>query len=140
MFLTTWYKTLVNLTSVDGWAYVAILCMVVLIALVLVYLFSDTIWLRKVGFYGGLLSMFLLVFANIFAIQQRSTLLDRSGAVIITPSASIRKSPSATTQEETILHEGTKVRITDKSIKGWYGIRIADGRDGWVEHKNVEVI
>lgn len=140
MFLMTWYKTLVNLTSVNGWAYIAIICLIAVIMLVLIYLFSDTIWLRKIGFFGGILSIVLFVAANVFAMQQRSTQVNRTGAVIISSSASICKSPSKTSQEETILHEGTRVEIIDKSIKGWYGIRIADGREGWIELKNVEVI
>lgn len=140
MFINTWYKALVNLMSVDGWAYTAIVCMIVVIMLVLLYLFSDTIWLRKVGFFGGVLAFILFIAANIFAFQQRTTLLERTGAVVISPSASIRKNPSTTAAEETLLHEGTRVEITDRTVNGWYGIRIADGREGWIENKNVEVI
>ncbi len=140
MFLVTWYKSLVNLMSVDGWAYTAIFCMIVIIMLVLIYLFSDTIWLRKVGFFGGIIFFLLFIASNIFALQQRSTLLHRNGAVIISSSATIRKNPATSAPEETILHEGTRVEIIDRSMNGWYGIRIADGREGWIENKNVEVI
>ena len=140
MFLTTWCKSLINLMSVDGWAYSAIICMIVVIILVLVYLFSDVIWMRKIGFFCGIFCFLLFLASNFFAMQQRRMILLRTGAVVISPSASIRKTPATTAAEETILHEGTHVEITDQSMEGWYGIHIADGRDGWIEKKNVEII
>ena len=39
-----------------------------------------------------------------------------------------------------ILHEGTKVTIIDASMKEWKEIRLADGKEGWVETKQMETI
>lgn len=46
----TWYKSLVNLASVDQWASIAIVCIVVALISVLIYLFAPKLVLRKVGF------------------------------------------------------------------------------------------
>ena len=38
-----------------------------------------------------------------------------------------------------ILHEGTRADVID-ALKGWYEIRLADGTEGWISEKDVEVI
>ena len=53
MFFVTWYRSLVNLMSVDAWARTALIALAIAIILALAYLFSDRIWLRKVGFFGA---------------------------------------------------------------------------------------
>ena len=140
MFFVTWYRTLVNLMSVDGWARTALISLALAVALMLVYLFSGRIWLRKAGFFGGLLLMVVFVVGNIFAWQQKKELVFRKGAVVIAPSVTVKSTPAANGSDLFILHEGTKVTITDGSMQGWKEIRIADGKEGWIESKKIEII
>ena len=81
MFFFTWYRSLVNLMSVDAWAWTALIALALLIVLLLVYLFSDRIWLRKVGFFGGFVLLILFALSNLFAWQQKQDLLFRKGAI-----------------------------------------------------------
>ena len=140
MFFVTWYKALVNFTSVDNWAKAGILAIIMALVLVLVYLFGPHILLRKVGFFGG--SFFFVVFlvCNLFAYQQKQTLLNRTGAIIISPSVNVKKTPAKQSSDVFVLHEGTRVDITDKGMKGWRGIKVGDGREGWIETKALEEI
>ena len=134
MFFVTWYRSLVSLMSVDGWANTAP------IILLLVYLFSEKLWLRKAGFFGGVALLVLFVVANIFAWQQKEELLHRKGAIIFAPAVTVKSTPAANGTDLFILHEGTKVDITDGSMKDWKEIRIADGKEGWIESKHIRVI
>jgi len=140
MFFVTWYKAIVNIMSVDGWANTAIISIILTIMLVLAYLFSDKNWIRKVGFFGGLVTLLLFVFSNVFAFQQLYHLQNRDGAVIISSSVMVKKSPSKTSSANFVLHEGTKVEILDRTVKNWVDIRIADGREGWIETNKIEEI
>ena len=140
MFFFTWYRSLVNLMSVDAWAWTALVSLALVIILLLIYLFSERIWLRKIGFFGGLVLLALFVLSNIFAWQQKQDLLFRKGAIIVSPSVTVKSTPAVNGTDLFILHEGTKVSITDGSMKGWTGIRIADGKEGWVESKMMEAI
>lgn len=140
MFFVTWYKSLVNLMSVDGWALIAILCLIVLIVAVLLYLFSGSIAARKFGFYGGVAFLVLFVLANVFAFQQRWFLMNRTGAIIMKPSVTVKQGPSANSGDTFVLHEGTKVDVLDKSLKSWWSVRLADGREGWVAANQLEQI
>ena len=140
MFFVTWYHSLVNLMSVDGWARTAIVSLILVIILALAYLFSDRIWLRKVGFFGGFFLLFVFLFSNLFAYQQQQVLIHRSGAIIIRSAVNIKSTPAQNGTDLFILHEGTKVTITDDSMKDWREIRVADGKEGWLQTKDIEVI
>ena len=140
MFFVTWYRSLVSMMSVDGWARTALVALALTIILLLVYLFSDRIWLRKAGFFGGVALLVLFVAANIFAWQQKKDLLNRKGAIIFAPAVTVKSTPAANGTDLFILHEGTKVEITDGSMKEWKEIRLADGKEGWIESKHMRVI
>ena len=140
MFFVTWYRSLVSLMSVDGWARTALVALALTIILLLVYLFSEKLWLRKAGFFGGVALLVLFVVANIFAWQQKEELLHRKGAIIFAPAVTVKSTPAANGTDLFILHEGTKVDITDGSMKDWKEIRIADGKEGWIESKHIRVI
>jgi tetratricopeptide (TPR) repeat protein len=140
MFFVTWYRSLVSLMSVDGWARTALVALGLTIVLLLVYLFSDRLWLRKVGFFGGVALLLLFFAGNLFAWQQKQDLLNRKGAIIFAPSVTVKSTPAANGTDLFILHEGTKVTIIDGSMKDWKEIHIADGKEGWIESKLIRII
>lgn len=140
MFFVTWWNQLVSIMGVDTWAYTALISLALFVLLLLVYLMADRVALRKLGFYGGLLLLLLFVLSNVCAAIQRSHIEERSGAVVISSSASVKKIPTGTSAEAFLLHEGTKVKIRDRSIKNWFGVKLEDGREGWIESRHLEII
>ena len=140
MFFVTWYHSLVNIMSVDAWARTALIALAIAIILALAYLFSERMWLRKLGFFGALFLLVVFLLSNIFAFQQKRKLTHRTGAIIMSSAATIKSTPSKNGTDLFILHEGTKVTVTDDSMKGWKEIRVDDGKEGWVEDKQIEVI
>lgn len=140
MFFVTWYHSLVNYTSVDNWANMAIVSIVLVLVLALLYLFVPNLLLRKVGFYGGCCFLILFVMSNFFAYQQKRLLMNRTGAIVIAPATQVKKTPSNSSTDEFVIHEGTKVYITDKGLKEWRGIRLSDGREGWLKTTEIEEI
>ena len=140
MFFVTWYKALVNFTSVDNWAKTGILSIILALVLVLVYLFAPQLPLRKAGFFGGILFFVVFLLSSLFAYQQKQILVNRTGAIIVAPTVNVKKTPSRQSADQFVIHEGTRVDITDRSMDGWRGIHLADGRDGWIETKQLEEI
>ena len=140
MFFVTWYKSLVNFTSVDNWANTGILSIVMALLLVLLYLFGPQLMLRKIGFFGGLAFFVIFLLSNLFAFQQKQALDNRTGAIIMTPSVNIKKTPAKNSADQFVLHEGTRVDIIDKGMTDWRCIRVGDGREGWIETKAIEEI
>ena len=140
MFFVTWYRAMVNMMSVDGWARTALFALGLTIILLLVYLFADRLWLRKAGFFGGVALLILFAASNLFAWQQKQDLFNRKGAIIFAPSVTVKSTPAANGTDLFILHEGTKVVIIDGSMKDWKEIRLADGKEGWIESKQIRII
>lgn len=140
MFFVTWYRALVNLQSVDGWAKTALWSLAIAIILALIYIFSSRISLRKLGFYGSSLVILLFIFANIFAYQQRQVLQNRTGAIVMSSSVPVKSTPAHNGTDLFVLHEGTRIDITDGSMKDWKKVRLADGREGWIEYAAIEII
>ena len=140
MFFVTWYRSLVNLMSVDGWGRMALVSLALVIILFLVYLFSARVWMQKVGFFGSIALMLVFIGSNLFAWQQRQQLIHRQGAVVIAPSVTVKGSPAANGTDLFVLHEGTYVVVTDNSMQNWREVRLADGKRGWLECKKIEMI
>ena len=140
MFFVTWYNSLVNFTSVDRWANTAIISIVMALLLILVFLFAPQMWARKSGFYGSAVFLLLFAFANLFAFQQKHELETKQGAIVIAPTVNVKKTPAASGTDVFVIHEGTRVDITDRGMKQWRGIKLADGREGWLKTSQIEEI
>ena len=140
MFFVTWYHSLVNFTSVDRWANTAIVSIVMALLLILVFLFAPQMWARKSGFYGSAVFLLLFAFANLFAFQQKHELETKQGAIVIAPTVNVKKTPAASGTDVFVIHEGTRVDITDRGMKQWRGVKLADGREGWLKTSQIEEI
>ena len=140
MFFVTWYNSLVNFTSVDRWANTAIVSIVMALFLILVFLFAPQMWARKSGFYGSAVFLLLFAFANLFAFQQKHELETKQGAIVIAPTVNVKKTPAASGTDVFVIHEGTRVDITDRGMKQWRGVKLADGREGWLKTSQIEEI
>lgn len=140
MFFVTWYHSLVNFTSVDRWANTAIVSIIMALLLILVFLFAPQMWARKSGFYGSAAFLLLFAFANLFAFQQKHELETKQGAIVIAPTVNVKKTPAASSTDVFVIHEGTRVDITDRGMKQWRGIKLADGREGWLKTSQIEEI
>lgn len=137
---TLWYDDLVNFTGVDQWATLAVASTVVTLLLALVWLFAPGFRTRQLAFIGSIVFLLLFLCAHIFAWQQRRSLLQQDGIIVVQSSISVKTTPTLQGRDAFVLHEGTRLDVTDRSIKGWLGVRLADGREGWVVNKGVEQI
>lgn len=140
MFFVTWYRSLINMASVDGWAYFALTMLGLALLLVLLYLFADMLLLRKIGFFGAIIALLLFVFGNIFAWQQKHMMDTQRGAIIMESAVSVKSTPAANGTDLFILHEGTKVTIVDDSMREWKEVRVSDGKQGWIKTQQIEMI
>lgn len=134
------YKSVVSFTSVDNWARTGIVSVILALVLMLAFLFAGSVTVRKVGFFGSVAFLVVFAFSTLFAWQQKSDLEHSSAAIVMMPSASVRQSPVNNAAESFVIHEGTRVDITDSGIKGWSGIRLGDGREGWIKTSALEMI
>lgn len=140
MFFITWYKNLVDMTGMDGWARIAVVAFVLACLLVLLYFLGNKVAWKKAGFFGALAMLAVAVLANVFAWTQHKELNERTGAVVMAGSVVVKSTPNESGTDLFVLHEGTRVEIIDDTMKDWKEIRLADGKVGWMPAKDMEVI
>lgn len=138
-FLKKWALSIENMMSVDYWAMIGIAGFVLFIGCLALYFFSKWMYLKKVGFYLGIVLICAVIFANIFAANQKKHLENRNGAIIFTPSVTIKSSPDNSGTDLFLLHEGTKVFILT-SVGEWNEIVLEDGNQGWINKKDIVII
>lgn len=140
VFIVTWVKSLTNCMSESGWGVTAIIAFLLLLAGLALYIFGNRIVFKKIGFIAAIIFLVVAVCANFFASEQKDELLNRTGAIVMSPSITVKSTPNESGTDLFVLHEGTKVYIEDNSMKGWKEIRLEDGKKGWLPVSAIEVI
>lgn len=138
-FLYTWWDKLVIALSVDQWALVGVVAYFLLLLMVVVLLFSRQIWLKKLSFSFSILFLLVFLLSVILANQQYKYFLHRTEAIVFTPTVMVKSSPRENSTDIFVIHEGTKVTITNQ-VGEWYEIKIADGNKGWIKESDIEKI
>ncbi|MDD4847494.1 MAG: tetratricopeptide repeat protein [Bacteroidales bacterium] len=139
MFLIRWMKDVRKIFSADQWAIGTVIFFVVALLLLGFYFLSRNMVLRKVGFWVGLVMLFLSVVAFFSARIETNHLLQNDSAIVFSPSVTIKSSPTEGSTDIFVLHEGAKVYVLE-SVDDWYKIKIANGSVGWLPTKNVRLI
>ncbi len=140
MFFITWFRQMIDWYSADQWGRTVVVCFALFVVSLLLYFFAGRMLWRKVGFGVGVCTLILAVLFHIFAYQQQQKLLVRTHAIVMSSSLTVKSTPSTSGTDLFVLHEGTKVEITDDTMKDWKEIRLADGKVGWVPVKTIERI
>jgi tetratricopeptide (TPR) repeat protein len=139
IFFKVWFENIKTSMNIDAWATLSLVSLIVALLLFLVYLFVKQMTVRKVAFYLSACLVIIFIFGNVFASQLKDFTTNSKCAVIVSPTATAKKTPTDQGADACILHEGTRADIID-ALKGWYEIRLADGTEGWISEKDVEVI
>lgn len=139
-FLVAGWQAFVNIFNTNTWAYIAIISLILVVLLTLTYLFAEAVILRQLGFFGAVLLFVVFLLSNICAYSQYSAMNADDGAVIIISDCPVKKSPENNAADETVVHEGTHLTITDETVQGWYEVTLDDGTEGWIQSKAVERI
>ena len=138
--LKTWARKVGSILSSDAWAWISLVLFALFLGLLLLFLLGSTPGERRTGFFCGIAAFLLSLAAFGFARWIRHDSLSRDAAIVMTGVSSVRSAPSQDTSTELfLLHEGTRVRIKEE-ISGYCNITLADGREGWISAKDIEII
>lgn len=140
LFFVTWTNSLINCMGADAWAKCGVISFILLIVALYFFIFSKKIILKKIGFIASISLLVVLVLSNVFAAHQKDRLINRSDAIIMTPSVTVKSTPNESGTDLFIIHEGRKVSIKDNSMKEWKEIKLEDGNVGWIKATDLELI
>lgn len=138
-FLKRWISALGGIFSPDQWAIAALVLFALALFSLVVYFIAGNLGVKKFGFVSGIV---LLVFSGIslsFMFNRVKSIRNNEHAIVMVPSVNARSSPDEQSTSVFVLHEGTKVMITD-SVQRWKEIKIANGNTGWIQSAALEEI
>ncbi|MFD2824951.1 SH3 domain-containing protein [Leeuwenhoekiella polynyae] len=134
-----WWNQLLNLFTLDGWALVTVVLIVLFTLSFLVYYFGSKTVLKRSFFTIAFVSLGLGLLSLTLAFQARSNEKNKRFAVVFSPEAEIKNAPNMGSEEVFVLHEGTKVRVIEEQ-GDWQLIRLADGQEGWIPKTYIKLL
>ena len=139
IFVVRWWNSLVNSQTTDGWAILSILSFVIFLTMLGFYFFAKTSEVKRITFWSGCFLIVFTIFSWSSAAKQKSRLVNHSEAIVMQPTVTVKSSPTETGTNLFVVHEGLKVKITDK-LGDWVEIKLADGNKGWLLLESIERI
>ena len=137
-FLSKWINALIRTLKAHTWMWISIATFLLCLIGLFFYFFSKNIALRKTGFHTAWITLLLSIISLTFCLVENSQEKNRSEAVIMAGIINAKASPDRSGTDLFVLHEGTKVNITD-SISDWIEIEVGNNK-GWIPAKAAERI
>ncbi len=139
LFLTEWKNSFLHSLSERQWSWLCVLLLVTGLALFLLYTASRRLALRQLGFWGGIVILLLSLSTFFIARHQYRLSAQRSEAIITGKEVTVMGSPDEKGTRLFILHEGTKVNVTDEN-GDWNEVKLSNGNVGWMKKNELELI
>ena len=149
-FLSNLHKGIVSNMSPDAWAWTALILFIILLGTIALYIFSSNVIMRKVGFFGGIIMIFVFAYTIAIAYQTAAAYKSHEEAIVIVPTTNLSSAPrSSRGEKEKVvpIHEGTKVMIIDSlstpddpNVGKWYDVKINNSSRAWLNAADVERI
>jgi hypothetical protein len=139
IFYVRWWKNLLYFFSVDQWAAISLIAFGLLMLMLLFFMLSKWYWLRKTAFWLGIVFLIMAGASYLLANQKHQSFIKEHQAIVFTPTLTVKSSPSETGIDVFVIHEGSKVQITDH-IGDWLEVEIANGSVGWIKEDDVKKI
>lgn len=143
------WNSIINIFDANTWAWITFVFFIILIGLVSCYLFSSKIKIRKLGFFGGIVSLIMFIFTVFISITSAKKSSISNFAIVIEESTMLSTTPHTPikqSEEALLLHEGAKVEIIDSVVSStdsvcniWYDVMINDNR-AWIKSTSIEKI
>jgi tetratricopeptide (TPR) repeat protein len=149
-FLMNVHNSIVSQASPNGWAWIAFTVFMITIGFVVMYLYASSITIRKVGFFGGIILVFVFIYALCIAYRTADAIERHDSAVVVVPTTNLNSAPSSPkskTDRVVPIHEGTKLEIIDSvatpqdpAASMWYNVKINNTTQAWVSGSDIEKI
>lgn len=130
-FLTRWWHGLLLFFSRSAWSVMSITAILLGSVLLVIYLFSRSLPIKKSAFYAGMALVMLGLFSLMMSAFQRSYFEVHDEAIVFTGTVHVKAGPAEQEKTLLVIHEGTKVTIKARN-QSWINVELPDGNTGWI--------
>lgn len=139
LFFVRWWNQVVKTFSTDGWAWSAVISIILGLLGFLLFRFSNDEGMRRLTFYTGLIVMIWGGFSMYAAQKSYNHAINDERAVIFAPTINAKSAPDKKGKDLFVIHEGLVVTVQDE-LNGWSRIRLTNGNVGWIPSESLERI
>lgn len=139
LFIWDYWDGIKASLSINTLTWIVYCVFVFLVGSICIILLARTYQLRRLGLFGGSISTVVLILFVVLLMGKMGELNRADAAVVTAKLTTVKNSPDAKSSDAFVLHSGVKVTVTD-GVNEWMKIRLADGKVGWMEKSDAEVI
>ncbi len=139
LFYEQWWNNILSSQSERGWAITSIIFAFLFFVTAGLFFYISRKGLKKLLFIFAIIFLITTTLSLVFAQKQYNKLVEQTEAIVFTPRLTAKSAPSASSTDLFVIHQGTKVEITQK-VNDWYEIRLPNGNVGWISKESVEII
>ncbi|WP_053990756.1 tetratricopeptide repeat protein [Mangrovimonas sp. TPBH4] len=123
----------------DGWAYIAVVGMLIFVVLYLYYYFSYSTVTKRITFVASFAFLGITLIALTFAFHRYELQKRDQPAIVFAEESQVKSEPNLRSEEAFRLHEGTKVQVLD-TLNDWKKIKLTDGKTGWISSNDIRLL
>lgn len=131
-FVTKWWRGFILGISANALGWISVLLILLASGILIIYFFTTSVAVKKMSFYGAMLSFILGIFAVFIAVMQVNYFSGHREAIVFSPSVTVKSGPVDKAGGLFVIHDGTKVNVLDDN-NGWLKIKLANGSEGWIK-------
>ena len=123
--------------SYNQWAIVSVVFSFLACILFLLLYFANSSAKKRFYFGSSIVGFLLLVISFSITYNQFLFFKNNKEAIVFTETSAVKNAPTFNSEDVFILHEGTKVIVLD-ALDNWKKIKLADGKQGWINAKEIK--
>ena len=137
--VTQFFGSIYQFFSYTAWAVLSLIFLIVFLAALILFLFTQSVGIKKLAFGVGIVSLTAAILSLVCANAHNNMIKNNNEAIIMEATVTIKTEPAKTAADLVTVHEGLKVEFL-KTHGEWANIRLLDGKEGWVRKDYVEKI
>lgn len=138
-FLAKWWRSVLLFVSAEVLSILSVIGILLAAALLIIYLLSVDIKIKKPAFYAGIVVLVLSLLTVSLGALQTSYLKNSNNAIVFTGTVNVKSGPKESFKTLFVIHEGTKVGV-QQTTDGWIKVLLPNGSIGWIEFTDVKGI
>lgn len=139
LFFISWMNGLLGLLTSNSWAILSIILFLMTLVLFLFYFLIKALQIKKMSFFTGIVLLMFAVLSYLAAKRTKSLIEDSKSAIVLEQIVRVKSSPDHESSDMFVIHEGTKVMVI-REVDDWSEVKLADGKQGWMETEDFEKI
>ncbi|TPN84058.1 tetratricopeptide repeat protein [Aquimarina algicola] len=136
-FVSRIMNNFTNMFSFDRWAWISVLCVLLFVVLFITYYSAQASSKKRFFFVISMVLLLFGLFSILFAFKQYNFVVNNQYAIVFAKETEIKSAPNLRSEEVFMLHEGTKVKVTE-TVNDWKKIKLADGKIGWIPASDIK--